>query len=126
MEMGHVWSIVFSGIAIVFIGLVVLILFCTLLSALLGNKKKQAASLPAPKPAAPAAPKPAPVPAAAPAADLSEEDEVIAVIAAAVAAMAEQDGSQYAIHSIRKSSKPARGGRPAWAMAGLQENTQSF
>ncbi len=47
-------------------------------------------------------------------------DEVVAVIAAAIAAMS--DG-QYAIRRIRPAHTNAR---PVWAAAGIAENTQSF
>ncbi len=50
-------------------------------------------------------------------------DEVVAVIAAAVAAMS--DGTtQYAIRRIRPAS--ARATRSVWAAAGLADNTRPF
>lgn len=50
-------------------------------------------------------------------------DEVVAVIAAAIAAMSEDsNGTNYSIRGIKKANV----GRPAWAMAGLNENTRSF
>ena len=49
-------------------------------------------------------------------------DEVVAVIAAAVAAMSDGN-TQYTIRRIR----PARtNARPVWATAGIAENTQPF
>ena len=50
-------------------------------------------------------------------------DEVVAVIAAAVAAMS-TDGKQYAIRRIRPAT--ATGVRPAWAAAGIADNTRPF
>ncbi len=47
-------------------------------------------------------------------------DEVIAVIAAAVASL--EGGNTYAIRSVRRASE----GRPAWSMAGVLENTRPF
>ncbi len=49
-------------------------------------------------------------------------DEIIAVIAAAVAAMAPQ-GKRYA---VKKVSRVPSGGRSAWSAAGISENTRPF
>ncbi|MBQ9862086.1 MAG: OadG family protein [Clostridia bacterium] len=49
-------------------------------------------------------------------------DEVVAVIAAAVAAMSD-GGKQYAVRRIVSSRTTAR---PVWAAAGIAENTQPF
>lgn len=48
-------------------------------------------------------------------------DEVVAVIAAAVASMA-PEGTHYAVRSVSR----ARGDRPVWAAAGLAESTRPF
>ena len=48
--------------------------------------------------------------------------EIIAAIAAAVAAMEEGTGSSYSIRSVRRSA----GTRPVWGAAGLMENTRPF
>ena len=50
-------------------------------------------------------------------------DEVVAVIAAAIASMSDGE-TRYAVRSIKKTRNI--GGRPAWAMAGIRENTSSF
>ncbi len=50
-------------------------------------------------------------------------DEVVAVIAAAVAAMS-TDGKQYAVRRIRPAA--TRGSRSVWASAGVAENTRPF
>ena len=49
--------------------------------------------------------------------------EIVAVIAAAVASM--EDGASYTVRSIKKSVTPASA-RNAWSMAGLLENTRPF
>lgn len=50
-------------------------------------------------------------------------DEVVAVIAAALAAMSEDDGKHYTVRRIR----PVRvGKRKAWASAGIADNTRPF
>ncbi|MBR2916115.1 MAG: OadG family protein [Clostridia bacterium] len=50
-------------------------------------------------------------------------DDVVAVIAAAIASMSDGE-TRYAVRSIKKTRNI--GGRPAWAMAGIRENTTSF
>jgi len=50
-------------------------------------------------------------------------DEVVAVIAAAIASMSDGE-TRYAVRSIKKTRNV--GGRPVWAMAGIRENTTSF
>lgn len=50
--------------------------------------------------------------------------EIVAVIAAAIAAMA-PEGKRYALRRISRISQPAAG-RSAWAMAGLLQNTKPF
>lgn len=50
-------------------------------------------------------------------------DEIVAVIAAAIASMSDGE-TRYAVRSIKKTRNI--GGRPAWAMAGIRENTSSF
>ena len=51
-----------------------------------------------------------------------EDDEIIAVIAAAVAAMGASEGKRYAVKKVTR----VRGERPVWAMAGLAESTRPF
>lgn len=83
----------------------------------LNNRGKEQ---PAAKPAAVSAPVVS-APAPAPVADDGISDEVVAVIAAAVAAMA-PEGTTYAVRRIRRE----RSGRPVWAAAGVLENTRPF
>lgn len=49
------------------------------------------------------------------------DDEIVAVISAAVAAMYEGTGKRAVIRTIRPTSS-----RPAWAAAGIAENMRSF
>lgn len=51
-------------------------------------------------------------------------EEVVAVIAAAVAAMA-PEGTQYTLRSVHHVSR-VKGERPVWAAAGLAESTRPF
>lgn len=123
MELSYVFAVVITGLVVVFLGLVLLIAFISLIGAFFkkADKNKKAAkteksvAAPAPK-TAPAAVKPV---------QASDDDEVIAVISAAVAMMSETDGTSYMIKSVRAASNgvPARN---AWASAGLRESTNPF
>ena len=130
------------GLLVVFSALLILVLFLTCSGSIFKKtgkntkpaQKKPAAAKPAPaktaaqpakKPAKPAAaskPKPAPAPAPAAAAD---DDEVIAVIMAAIAAMNAADGTNYQLRSVKQVTRGGAG-RSAWAQAGLIETTKPF
>lgn len=113
------WATVITGMVVVFLilGLLIGLLYIISFFCNLGNKKKKDA-----KPdqtAAQPAPAPAPV-------ELIEEDEnddeVIAVISAAIAAYT-ADGKTYAIKRIKRAEKQPRSN---WGNAGVNENTRSF
>jgi len=112
------------GVAIVFAGLVVLIGLIKLVNILTGGsgkpKKEKKAAAPA---------KPAPVP-AAPAQDeqllavisaavAAQDEELIAVISAAVAAMMD-DGAAFTVRRIRRVTNAS-----AWQKAGREEQIYS-
>lgn len=62
--------------------------------------------------------------ASAPANSVQEDDdEIIAVIAAAVATMYDGTGKSAVIRSVRPSVKP---NRSVWSAAGVYENTRAF
>lgn len=127
LPFSDVVAITFTGLAVVFLGLIILIIFITLMGKIfeaIQNKNKPKQTPPAPTQSK--APDPAPAPAASQ--PLSEEDEIIAAISAAVSMMSEADGTAYRIQSIRpsKTGRSAGGTRPAWAMAGLRDNTTPF
>ena len=106
------------GVVVVFSTLVVLTLIFILFGMVMHRPKKEAPTVPAPKPKpAAAAPKAAP----APAVQDGIPEEVVAVIAAAVASMA-PEGKRYAVRKVTR----AREGRPVWAAAGLAESTRPF
>lgn len=121
------WSsvgiIALSGILVVFLILAILIFFFwfigVVFKAVENNKKKKAA-----KAAAVAEPAPA-----APVAEEAEEvyedsdEEIMAVISAAVAAYSEQDGVDYRIRSVKRRDNRTRS---AWSLAGIGENTRPF
>ncbi|CDD54010.1 MULTISPECIES: OadG family protein [Ruminococcus] len=118
-------AVTLTGFAVVFLGLIILIAFVSLLGKFFESRSNKS------KPDAPSAPKqeqkPAPKPAPkSPAADLNEEQAVVAAICAAISAMGEAEGTTYAVKSIRPKQAPVRGARPAWYMAGLRDNTTPF
>lgn len=110
-------NVTFTGIAIVFLMLVVLVLIFSSFS--LFSKVKKLENNDEPKKAKPINNQPV-----APAVVSAQEDddEIIAVISAAVYAMYE--GSN--IKPVIKSVKAAKGTRNIWALTGLIENTRAF
>lgn len=132
LDPSQIIGVTIAGLGIVFACLVILVfvifLFGKLFDAL--NKKtaaKQAAAMaknapktaPAPKAAAPA-PQAAPAPAAA------DDDEVIAVISAVVAAMSAADGKTYKVRSVKPAATASLSGRAAWGMDGRRNNVMPF
>ena len=111
----------FSGVAIVFGMLLILVIMIAIfgLFARAGkgksDKKSKAEKLPKVKKIA----EPSLVKNAV---NASDDDEVIAVISAAVAMMYEGTGKKAVIRSIRPSSV----GRSAWANAGIRDNVRAF
>lgn len=116
MDLGYVITVVFTGLFIVFLALVLLIGFVSLLGKFFSAKKKPTNSNNAGNSNKTVTEN------NAPSIENGISDEVVAVIAAAIAAMS-ADGTSYTIRSIKKSKTV---GRPVWAAAGLQENTRPF
>ena len=119
------WSTLITGLIVVFLILIILVAFLWSMGKLLNlnikKKPKEAKAAPPPAPApAPAASAPAPIPAE----EYDEDDsEIIAVIAAAIAAYGERDGKQYRIASVKRQD---RSQRSSWSAAGISENTRPF
>ncbi len=125
---GSVGIITLTGILVVFFILAILIfifwLMGTIFQSIDKNKKNKAEA--AKKAAAAAAP--APAPAAAPVVEeaVSEPDsdeEIMAVISAAVAAYAAEEGTAYTIRNVKRRDNRTRS---AWSLAGIGENTRPF
>ena len=110
-------SVVLTGLAIVF-GMLVLFVIIFSLFGVFSKKDKATKSENKPKVNV----KPAPTPVVS-APVSTEDDDIIAVIAAAVYSMYEGTGKKAVIRSIRPS---ATNGRSAWATAGLMNNIKSF
>ena len=113
-------STTLTGLVVVFLALILLTFVISIFGKVVGGATAKTAK-----------PKPAPAPVPAPAAPVVEvapvgetvdynDDELIAVIAAAVYAYGEASGKKYAVRSVRPS------GRSNWAAAGVIENTRPF
>ena len=109
-------SVALVGIGTVFVGLIILIALIKLMEIVMasatGNNK---AAAPAPAAPAPVAEEPV---------EETDDDELIAVIAAAVAAAMEQSGEEnttgFVVRSIRRINNA-----PAWNRAGREEQVYS-
>jgi len=127
MELSYVFAVVITGLVVVFLGLVLLIAFISIIGKIFASidKKKKDAKLPQTAKAAPEAAVPAKT-AAVPAVQTADDDgELIAVISAAVAMMGEAEGKAYRVKSVRAAAGNSSSRSP-WAAAGLRESTSPF
>lgn len=111
-----------TGILIVFAALILLIFIIWLFGKFFSGVKKTDKK--AEKKAAPVKAAPVAAPVVLPAATAKSDDDIIAVIAAAVAMYGESEGKRYAVRSVRRSAN--NGGRSPWAAAGIAQNVRSF
>lgn len=123
--LGDAGMTVLIGVVVVFSVLALLTCVFWLFGVVAGaGSAKPAAPKATPKPKSVPVPKAIVAPAApAPVVDGDVPEEVVAVIAAAVAAMSD-GGTRYAVRRI--SAARGVGARPVWAAAGIAENTQPF
>ncbi len=121
---GLIGSTVVTGIVIVFLILAILIFFLWAMGKIFQSIDKSKAKK-AKQKAAAAAPAPEAKPAPAEVYEEIEEDddEIIAVISAAIAAYGEAEGKQYRISSVKKREKSQRTG---WSAAGIADNMRGF
>lgn len=123
-------AVVITGLAVVFIGLILLIalvwLYGKIFQVVNDKAAKKAAAAAAAKSEAKAEKAHAPAP--APVIEDGIEEEVAAVIAAAIAAYGAQTGKKFAIRSIRSADggSGSRRVRNAWGAAALSEATRPF
>ena len=122
-------SVVITGMSVVFIGLVLLVLFVSIYGGLFNKanqkkKEKQEAEKQAAEAEKAKKTENKPVQPAvnAPAVTDGIEEEIVAVIAAAVAAIGEKSGKKLVVKSIKRSVSQ----RDPWAAAGLVDNTRPF
>jgi sodium pump decarboxylase gamma subunit len=123
-----VWAVVITGLVVVFLALVLLIVFVQIFGKIfsgIANKEKKGSKpdvIPVPQVTVPenvtrSVPEPV---------DTGDDDEVIAVISAAVAMMAARDGKKYAVRSINRTENRRRSAGSVWGAAGQRENTLPF
>ncbi len=134
MSLGDAGSKIIVGFTVVFIGLVLLVTFFSVMglifkgasnaSAKKEEKKKiKAEKKTSDKKAVAVISEKKEETTPAPVVEDGISDEIVAVIAAAIASMSDGE-TRYAVRSIKKTRNV--GGRPVWAMAGIRENTSSF
>ena len=132
MDWSYVGAVVITGLVIVFVALILLIAAVWLMGKIFsainaGKNTKNTVSEASPKaeikPAAPAEIKTA-VSEAALVSEADDDTEIIAVIAAAVAAMSAECGKTLSIRSITPVSRKTRSN--AWARAAAAESTRAF
>ena len=130
MEMSYMWAVVITGLVVVFLGLVLLIAFISIVgkifSAIDKSKKNKIVETPSTSSKASTSSKDAGVTSVEKSfSDVSDDTEVVAAISAAIMMMGIADNTTYKIKSI-KAVNNARPSRSAWTMAGLNESTSPF
>lgn len=120
MEGSYIFTVVFTGLVVVFLGLIILIVCVKIMEQIfkLIDKAKASPKAPAPEKQPEAAKISAPA-ASAPEIEDGISDEIVAVIAAAVASMS----GGYALKSVKKSRSSRR---TAWGAQGVSESTRIF
>ncbi len=117
MEWDYVGAVVITGFVIVFVGLILLIWIVQIMGKIFSSIKTDKISTgdePVSQVISPAVQN-----------TETEDEEVIAVIAAAVAAMSSETGMSMRIKSIRPVSMASRR-KNSWAAAAAAENTNPF
>lgn len=121
---GTVASLVITGMVVVFIGLILLILcvmiYGKIFQSINNKNEKKAQDAKAEK----ATESVKTIVKTTPAVSVEDgiDEEVVAVISAAVVAMGAKSGKKMLVKSVR-NAKPSR---PAWANAGIADNTRPF
>lgn len=126
LDSGTISSVVITGVVVVFIGLILLIFFVFLYGRIfeaINNKKSEKSKKILENKVSAASnqnnnnqSEPIPI------IENGIDEEVIAVITAAIMAMSAKSGKKLALKSV-KHAKPIR---PVWANAGIAENTRPF
>lgn len=121
LDISQTAGVIISGLAVVFLVLLLLVGFVSLFGSFFKKGKKEPPVKQAPPPKQETKkPVPPPVPVAE-----NDSDEIIAVISAVVAQMSIEDGKQYRIKSVKAKNQKSSG-RPVWASEGLRQNTNPF
>lgn len=125
LDAGTVSSVVITGIVVVFIGLILLIFFVSFMEKIfesINNKKIKKSQKILEEKSVTVPNQKAVKPVSVPVIENGIDEEIVAVISAAVAAMSSGSGKKIALKSV-KYAKPSR---PVWANAGIAENTRPF
>ncbi|MBR4224615.1 MAG: OadG family protein [Oscillospiraceae bacterium] len=139
MSWDYAGAVVISGLVIVFVGLILLIIAVSIMGQVFKKlvpaisawyeawrderrAKKNGGKELVPEPSIPIVPQPAPSAPAERTIPEQDDDEIIAVIAAAVAAISAETGEGLRIRSIRP--KRQGGHTNAWATAAARESVQ--
>ena len=122
---GSVGIITLAGILIVFAILALLIFMFWLMGVIFktADKSSKGRKSRAEQAKAAAAPAPTPVQTEEIAEDPGDDEEIMAVISAAIAAYAEEEGTSYTIRNVKRRDTRTRS---AWSLAGIGENTRPF
>ncbi len=125
---GSVGIITLAGILIVFAILALLIFMFWLMGVIFktadkSSKGRKSRAEAAKAAASPAAAAPAPAQTEEIAEDPGDDEEIMAVISAAIAAYAEEEGTSYTIRNVKRRDTRTRS---AWSLAGIGENTRPF
>lgn len=121
MDPTFVGGVVLTGLAVIFLALVLLIVYFSIQGKLFSKRISDVEKVVSPtKNIASSNVQQASLPQIN-----SDEDEVVAVISAVIASLSLSDGKTYKVKSI-KPSKSYSSAKPAWSMAGLRENTTPF
>lgn len=125
MNFEYVTSVVITGITVVFIGLILLVVILLLFGLIskvrrkaAGKKVRIESEIKADKVSLPSEE----IVSAVPEIEDDIEEEIVAVISAAIAHMSAKSGKKLTLKSV-KTAKPQR---TAWAAAGLIDNTRPF
>lgn len=125
MNFEYVSSVVITGLTVVFLGLILLVIILSLFG-LISKLRTRSANKKAEVNKTAKVEEKASVNVqasiTAPAVEDGIEEEIVAVISAAIAEMSAKSGKRLSLKSI-KASKPQR---TAWAAAGLIDNTRPF
>lgn len=124
---GFSWSVVITGLVVVFIVLLILVAFCFIMGKIFSSiEKKKSEKVSEISKAQPVQSSPVKTQSAVEVEAVQDGigDDVVAAITAAVAVMMSSDGEQkpFAVKSIKRS----RDARPAWKTAGISDNTRPF
>lgn len=118
MNSEFIVSVVITGLVVVFSALIILVIFISIF----GKSFKALSKTDKPKEAKPQAPTIQQATEIKPVTENGIDDEIIAVIAAAISAISSETGKKLAIRSIKRTDRSVN----AWARAGVLENTRPF